>query len=75
MAQAVTQLAAHNPVPLASDNLKAADTLLSQEPGKRYQYDDSDELGRGGMAAVYRAYDTIMKRNVALKKMLPNDSL
>lgn len=31
-----------------------------------------EELGRGGMAKVYNAYDTHMERNVALKVILPS---
>ncbi len=35
------------------------------------RYEIRKELGRGGMAAVYLATDTLMERQVALKLMLP----
>ncbi|MGD8586287.1 MAG: serine/threonine-protein kinase, partial [Chloroflexota bacterium] len=35
------------------------------------RYEIQKELGRGGMAAVYLATDTLMERQVALKLMLP----
>ena len=36
---------------------------------ERYQV--RGRVGRGGMSAVYRAYDTVMGREVALKRLLP----
>jgi serine/threonine protein kinase len=36
---------------------------------ERYQV--RGRIGRGGMSAVYRAYDTVMGRDVALKRLLP----
>jgi Tol biopolymer transport system component len=40
------------------------------EPRKIGHYEIKDEIGRGGMATVYRAYDPRVKRDVALK-LLP----
>ena len=36
---------------------------------ERYQL--RGRIGRGGISAVYRAYDTVMGRDVALKRLLP----
>ena len=36
---------------------------------ERYQV--RGRIGRGGMSAVYRAFDTVMGRDVALKRLLP----
>ena len=35
------------------------------------RYEIQGRIGRGGMSAVYRAYDTVMKRDVAIKRLLP----
>jgi len=37
------------------------------DAGKFSRYELSEELGRGGMATVYRAYDPLFEREVALK--------
>ncbi len=35
------------------------------------RYEIRGKVGRGGMSAVYRGYDTVMKREVAIKRLLP----
>jgi eukaryotic-like serine/threonine-protein kinase len=42
-------------------------TLLGTVIGGRYRLDG--EIGRGGMSTVYRAYDTVLERPVAIKLM------
>lgn len=42
---------------------------VGQKLGK---YEILAEIGRGGMATVYKAYDPITERNVAIKIMLPD---
>ncbi len=43
-----------------------------QEPGALGQYSLEKQLGAGGMGVVYRAFDTIAKRSVAIKLVKPN---
>src|ERR1044071_1798111 len=41
--------------------------LGSMDAGKFSRYELREELGQGGMATVYRAYDPLFEREVALK--------
>ncbi len=37
------------------------------------RYEIQEKIGQGGIGAVYRAFDTQLKRSVAIKRMLPSD--
>jgi len=43
----------------------AIDRLAAQDPGERYTI--QDEIGRGGMGTVYRAWDARLRRTLAMK--------
>jgi len=45
-------------------------SIVRQTMGGRYQV--IEEIAKGGMAAVYKAFDTRLQRNIALKVILPS---
>jgi serine/threonine-protein kinase len=47
-------------------------SLIGQQLGR---YEIQEEIGRGGMARVYRAHDTLLHRTVALKVLAPQLAL
>ncbi len=60
-----------------ADHAGAGDTVTEETPGgfgvgsRLAGYRLDEEIGRGGMAVVYRAYDTRLERPVALKVLAP----
>ena len=54
----------HQPLPAARQSLRQADT---SPLGRRGRYELIEEIGQGGFATVYRAYDPDLARRVALK--------
>ena len=58
-------------VPILSKPLDSSD--LSLKPGTRLseRYVIAEQIGRGGMGVVYRAQDTLVNEEVALKLMTP----
>lgn len=58
----------------------ATNTLMEQRVAQMVgrqlgRYEIQEEIGRGGMARVYRALDTVLRRSVALKLLAPQLTL
>jgi serine/threonine protein kinase len=59
--------------PLSDGQIIAPRTAEGEIPRRFGQYEDVELVGEGGMASVYRAYDTRLHRSVALKFLRATD--
>ncbi len=64
-------------VPLAVEHLPAAVQEAVADPRRRLgeKYALVEEIGRGGMGVVYRGFDLLAHRSVAIKVELENDAM
>ena len=51
--------------------MQDAQELLGRELGPNHRYHVQASIARGGFGAVYRAWDSSLRRNVALKVLIP----
>jgi serine/threonine protein kinase len=56
------------------DSTKATESADKTQVKRLGRFEIMDELGRGGMGVVYRAFDPDMSRNVAIKVLRSDDS-
>ncbi len=52
-------------------SVDAPPVLPASGPGRLGRYETYEEIGRGGMGAVFRGRDTVLGRHLALKVLLP----
>jgi serine/threonine-protein kinase len=62
-------------VAISSSGISAADLLIRVQSALGSSYDLGDRVGSGGFAEVFRARDTRLKRDVAIKVLRPDIGL
>ena len=66
-----TQIREYKEGPIPTQTLEAPRDALTRGATFANRYEIIEELGKGGMGKVYRAYDTQLKEEVALKLIKP----